>query len=106
MSAPPIGTMSSTPSAKLTSTTSQNTTRLSPRTKTTSSTTSSTPSAMLMRCRLGSMIGLPDIRPSSFRKAMMEPVKVMAPIATPSAISNSDPSGMWPGWPMPKACGA
>jgi hypothetical protein len=31
--------------------------------------------------RIGSMIGLPDMRPSSFRKAMIEPVKVIAPMA-------------------------
>ena len=36
-----------------------------------------------MTCRAGKRIGLPDMRPSSFRKAMTEPVKVIAPIATP-----------------------
>ena len=59
-----------------------------------------------MRCRLGSRIGLPDMRPSSFRNAITEPVKVMAPMATPSAISNSEPPWMVPTVPMPKACGA
>ena len=49
-----------------------------------------------MTWRCGSMIGLPDMRPSSFRKAMTEPVKVMAPMATPSAISNSEPPWMVP----------
>ena len=44
-------------------------------------------SAMLMTWRPGSMIGLPLMRPESFRKAITEPVKVMAPIATPSDIS-------------------
>ena len=33
------------------------------------------------------MIGLPDMRPDSLAKAMTEPVKVMAPMATPSDIS-------------------
>ena len=42
-----------------------------------------------MTCRTGRMIGLPDMRPSSFRKAMIEPVKVIAPMATPSDISTS-----------------
>ena len=37
-----------------------------------------------MTWRCGSMIGLPDMRPSSLRKAMTEPVKVIAPMATPS----------------------
>ena len=46
---------------------------------------------MLSTWRCGSMIGLPDMRPSSLRKAMTEPVKVMAPMATPSPISNSEP---------------
>ena len=40
-----------------------------------------------MTWRAGSMIGVPLMRPSSFRKAMTEPVKVMAPMATPSDIS-------------------
>ena len=52
------------------------------------------------------MIGLPDMRPSSFAKAMTEPVKVMAPMATPSAISNSDSLWMWPFSRMPTAWGA
>ena len=33
-------------------------------------------------------MGLPVIRPSSFKNAITEPVKVMAPIAAPSDISN------------------
>ena len=49
----------------------------------------------------GSMIGLPDMRPSSFRKAMTEPVKVMAPMATPRLISTS----AWP-WMSPTAADA
>ena len=40
-----------------------------------------------MTWRTGRMIGLPDMRPDSLAKAMTEPVKVMAPMATPSAIS-------------------
>ena len=42
---------------------------------------------MLMTWRPGSMIGLPLMRPDSLRKAITEPVKVMAPMATPSDIS-------------------
>ncbi len=75
-------------------------------TKTTISTMSSTASAMLMRWRLGSMMGLPDMRPSSFRNAMIEPVKVSAPMAAPSDISTRLWPWMSPGTPMPKACGA
>ena len=36
-------------------------------------------------CRDGSRIGLPDMLPLSLAKAMIEPVKVTAPMATPSA---------------------
>ena len=42
-----------------------------------------------MPWRIGSMIGLPDMLPLSLAKAMTEPVKVIAPIATPSDISTS-----------------
>ena len=52
------------------------------------------------------MIGLPDMRPSSLGKAMIEPVKVIAPMAAPSDISTRLWPWMAPGTPMPKACGA
>ena len=42
---------------------------------------------MLMTWRPGSMIGAPLMRPDSLRNAITEPVKVMAPMATPSDIS-------------------
>ena len=59
-----------------------------------------------MTWRCGSRIGAPDMRPSSLRKAMIEPVKVTAPMARPSDISM-----MLAGWmpapsAMPKASGA
>ena len=41
----------------------------------------------LMTCRSGSRIGLPDMLPFNFRKAITEPEKVIAPMATPSPIS-------------------
>jgi len=44
-------------------------------------------SARLMTWRPGSVIGLPLMRPESLRKAITEPVKVMAPMATPIDIS-------------------
>ena len=40
-----------------------------------------------MTCRTGSRIGLPDMLPFNLRKAITEPEKVIAPIATPSPIS-------------------
>ncbi len=60
---------------------------------------------MLIRCREGSRIGAPDIRPSSLAKAMTEPVKVIAPMATPTPISTIEPPAIAPGAPMPKASG-
>ena len=42
---------------------------------------------MLSRCRAGSRIGAPDMLPFSLAKAMSEPVKVIAPMATPSESS-------------------
>jgi hypothetical protein len=38
-------------------------------------------------------------------KATIEPVKVMAPMAVPSASSTSEAALMAPGMPMPKLCG-
>ena len=64
------------------------------------------PSAMLMACRAGSIMGAPDMRPSSFRKAMMEPVKVMAPMAAPKLISMREIGWIRPSTTMWKASGA
>ena len=44
----------------------------------------------LSRWRWGSRIGAPDILPLSLAKAISEPVKVMAPIATPRDSSIRD----------------
>ena len=63
-------------------------------------------SAMLMMWRPGRMIGAPLMRPDSLRKAITEPVKVMAPMATPIDISTRLALWMWPGVPMPNAAGA
>ena len=52
------------------------------------------------------MIGLPDMRPDSLANAMTEPVKVMAPMATPSDISIRLAKWMAPGSPMPNESGA
>jgi hypothetical protein len=46
------------------------------------------------------------MRPESLRKAMIDPVKVMAPIAVPSDISIRLCVWMAPGVPMPNASGA
>ena len=52
------------------------------------------------------MIGLPLMLPLSLAKAITEPVKVKAPIATPIDISISACMWMAPASPMPKASGA
>src|SRR5580692_8713249 len=64
------------------------------------------PSAILMTCRPGSVIGAPLMRPESFRNAIMEPVNVMAPMATPSDISIRLWPWIAPSTPMPNAAGA
>ena len=68
--------------------------------------TSARPSTMLMRCRAGRMIGAPLMRPDNLANAITEPVKVSAPMATPSDISTRLCGWMWPGVPMSKASGA
>ena len=105
MSAPPIGMMMVTPKMNATITRSQNTMALWVGTKITTSTTISAARPMLMKWRIGNRIGAPLMRPSSFRKAMTEPVKVMAPMATPSDISTRLEPWMCPGVPMPNAAG-
>ena len=51
------------------------------------------------------VIGDPDIIPWSFKKAIIEPEKVIAPTAAPIDISIKLPSFMLPGDPRLKACG-
>ena len=59
-----------------------------------------------MMWRAGRMIGAPLMRADSFRNAITEPVKVSAPMATPSDISTRLAPWMAPGLPMSKASGA
>ena len=51
------------------------------------------------------VIGEPDIIPCSFKKAIIEPEKVIAPTAAPIDISIKLPSLMLPGDPKLKAPG-
>ena len=106
MSAPPIGMMMSTPSRNETAAISQKAVWCCASKNQTISATSAIASAMLIACRAGNRIGLPLIRPESFRNAITEPVKVMAPIATPSDISIRLWPWMAPSAPMSKAAGA
>src|SRR5215813_267365 len=107
MSAPPIGMMIRAPNTSAVMVMAQNSTGSPPeRQKLAISTTNSAASAALIRWRAGRMMGLPDMRPDSLAKAITEPVKVTAPMATPSDISNRLVAAMSRGWPMPKASGA
>ena len=45
------------------------------------------PSARFIKCWPKNVIGDPDIKPLNFKKAIIEPVKVIAPIAAPKDIS-------------------
>ena len=51
------------------------------------------------------MIGEPDIIPWSFKKAITDPEKVIAPTAAPIDISIKLPSLIFPGTPRLNACG-
>ena len=51
------------------------------------------------------MIGEPDIIPRSFKKAIIDPENVIAPIAAPIDISIKLKSLISPGKPRLKACG-
>ncbi len=51
------------------------------------------------------VMGEPDIIPWSFKKAIIEPEKVMAPTAAPIDISIKLPSLILPGYPKLKASG-
>jgi hypothetical protein len=87
MSAPPIGMIMSTPSTRAMMVINQKSSALPERTRPKMKNTSASASAMLMMWRPGRMIGAPLMRAESFRNAITEPVKVSAPMATPSDIS-------------------
>ena len=61
---------------------------------------STTPRPAFSMCCMLKTSGLPLTRPWSLAKATSEPVKVMAPIATPSAISIRLPTRTLPRVPM------
>src|SRR5262245_566693 len=108
MSAPPIGMMRVTPRTMARMVMTQKVHVAAPRlvTSMTMRAMMAAKIAMLRTWRAGKMIGAPDMLPLSLAKAMTEPEKVIAPMATPIDISISDCMWMAPGSPMPKACGA
>ena len=63
------------------------------------------PITKLRKCWPLKTKGFPVTIPCSFPKAIIEPVKVIAPIAVPSAISIRLPVGIDPTAPMSKASG-
>ena len=63
------------------------------------------PSARFKKCCPIKVIGEPDINPLSFRKAMIDPVKVIAPMAAPKDISIKLATLIFPGEPRLKTSG-
>ena len=63
------------------------------------------PNIRLRKCCPLKVIGEPDIIPRSFKKAIIDPEKVIAPIAAPIDISIKLVSLICPGEPRLKACG-
>ncbi len=94
MSAPPMGTIRVIPAKRARAVIPQNAHLAWPPecTRSTISTNTATAMAMFRRWRAGSRIGAPDMFPFSLAKAISEPVKVTAPMATPTESSISDSS--------------
>ena len=63
------------------------------------------PNIKFKKCCPIKVIGEPDIIPLSFKKAIIEPEKVIAPTAAPIDISIRLASLMFPGKPRLKASG-
>ena len=108
MSAPPMGMISVTPRIIERTVIAQKAQVASPwlRTRMKISATMAAAIRMFTRWRAGRMMGAPDMFPFSLAKAMIDPEKVIAPMATPSDISIRDWMWTLPGSPMLKACGA
>ena len=89
MSAPPMGMIRVMPITRASAKMPQKAQSAVPpeRARTKISTTMPMASARFSRCRAGSRIGAPLMLPFSLAKAIREPVKVMAPIATPTLSS-------------------
>ena len=87
MSAPPIGTISVTPSRKASAATAQNAASPCPATNQAPEASISNANARLSGCWPAKTTGRPDTSPCNLAKASTEPVKVKAPIAMPSTIS-------------------
>ncbi len=96
MSAPPIGRISRNPKASASNVRSQNAASDSVTTKIAINAIRSTPSAAFSRCWPVKISGAPETRPCNLAKATIEPVKVIAPIVSPSAISIRLAWWIWP----------
>ena len=96
-----MGMMISTPKARVTRMISQKATPDSARHSQMTISTVKMPRPRLSKCCMGKTIGRPLMMPCSLRKAITEPVKVMAPIETPTDISIRELSLIAPGAPMP-----
>ncbi len=98
MSAPPIGMIRVMPTIRARAKIAQKAQMAAPPLSTSTTTRATMPRAraMFSRWRPGNMIGAPPMLPFSLRKAMTEPVKVIAPIARPSDSSIRLFSCTWP----------
>ena len=101
ISAPPIGIIIKTPSNSATATIAQNRNADCVMQSSTIMATKPRPSNAFSICWPLNTTGLPVMKPCSLPQAMMEPVKVIAPIATPRLISIRLPTWILPCSPMP-----
>ena len=101
MSAPPIGMMIKTPMRKARIAISQNRPGPWSRHIQTISAIRTMPSNAFSGCWPGKTIGAPLMMPCNLAKAMIEPVKVTAPMAVPMLISTRLVAGILPKLPMP-----
>jgi hypothetical protein len=87
MSAPPIGIINRTPRSKDRPTITQKISVEEFIVKTTVKVSKEMKIAKFRKCCPKKIVGAPLTKPCNFRKAIIEPVKVIAPIATPIDIS-------------------
>src|SRR4051794_21568719 len=87
MSPPPMEATRCQPSGRAIAVTTDSSTRFGSMTKKTVRTAKASSAPRLSRLCAGSISGLLLIRPDSFRKATIEPVKVTAPMKTPITTS-------------------
>ena len=96
MSAPPMGMITKTPSTRARAMNVQKYVTWGSRTNITISATVATAKTRFSRCWPGKVTGLPDTNPWSLVNATTEPLKVIAPMIAPRAISMRLARWIWP----------